>query len=891
MSSDGARWFVPEVVQTSAMDCGPASLKAVLEGFGVHVSYGRIREACQTSVDGTSIDTIEDLLVDLGFEAEQVMLPPDHLLLKEANALPAVVLVRQPSGAAHFTVAWRRLGPLIQVMDPAVGRRWLKGEEFVRSLFVHTQPVTAVDWLEWAKSEEFLGPLRRRMTDIGVRPAVFSQLTKRAFCAGTWRPIAALEAAIGFAATLVESRAVRSGRETEALIQAVLTTDQGPPDGDENSIPESFWSVRPSPLDDDVVLLRGAVLVRILGKKDQAEKADVDRLPQEVQAALGEKPVKPGQELTRLVFRKGFLAPALVLAGLVMAAVSVVFEGLLFRGLIDGGRLLGLEGQRGAAILALMLLLTLRVGLKLPIAAMVLHLGRHLEIGLRVAFFEKVPRLQDRYFRSRLQSDMAERAHMVHALHEYPVLWSQIAEAVCLLVALTAAVIWLDPAGFWKVIAMALLSVVIPMAAQGLLAERDLRVRTHAGSITRFSLDTLLGLSPIRCHAAQRAIARNHEALVVDWSAARRSLLGAGVLAEALLALTGYGLMVWLVWGRLLQWGEPGTMLLFVYWGLRIPALGMQIAALARQLPSRRNIFSRLHELLAAPEEGGPEVAAVDRSTTDRFDGATIQMTDVEVRAGGRILLEEVDLSIEPGAHVAVVGPSGAGKSTLAGLLLGWHRPSRGAVQIDGQPVRAEFLAGVRQEIAWIDPEVRLWNKDLLGNLCYGNPEPNDVAGAIGASGLVSMLEGRSLGLTTPLGEGGTLVSGGEGQRIRFARAMLRNDVRLAVLDEALRGLHRSERRRLLTQARQRWKDATLVFVTHDITESLQFDRVLVLEEGRIVQDGCPKELASCGEGTFSRMLQAQSRSNRRLSEDTAWRRLNLDEGGLSEKGWPVNAG
>src|SRR6266436_8165076 len=71
------RLLVPEVVQTSAMDCGPASLKCLLEGFGIPVSYGRLREACQTDVDGTSIDTIESIAVQLGLEAEQVMVPPE----------------------------------------------------------------------------------------------------------------------------------------------------------------------------------------------------------------------------------------------------------------------------------------------------------------------------------------------------------------------------------------------------------------------------------------------------------------------------------------------------------------------------------------------------------------------------------------------------------------------------------------------------------------------------------------------------------------------------------------------------------------------------------------------------------------------------------------------
>ncbi len=118
------RFLVPEVVQTSAMDCGPASLKCLLEGFGRKASYGRLREACQTDVDGTSIDTIEEAAVQLGLDAEQIMLPVDHLLLPEARALPAIVVVRLPNGNTHFVVAWSCQAGFVQVMDPATGRRW-----------------------------------------------------------------------------------------------------------------------------------------------------------------------------------------------------------------------------------------------------------------------------------------------------------------------------------------------------------------------------------------------------------------------------------------------------------------------------------------------------------------------------------------------------------------------------------------------------------------------------------------------------------------------------------------------------------------------------------------------------------------------------------------------
>jgi ATP-binding cassette subfamily B protein len=96
------RIFAPEVVQTSAMDCGPAALKCLLEGFGVTASYGRLREACQTDVDGTSIDTLEVIAGQLGLDAEQQMVPVDHVLLDETDALPAIVVVRLPQRLHAF---------------------------------------------------------------------------------------------------------------------------------------------------------------------------------------------------------------------------------------------------------------------------------------------------------------------------------------------------------------------------------------------------------------------------------------------------------------------------------------------------------------------------------------------------------------------------------------------------------------------------------------------------------------------------------------------------------------------------------------------------------------------------------------------------------------------
>ena len=130
---------VPEVVQTSAMDCGPAALKAMLEGHGIHVSYGRLREACQTEIDGTSIDVLETVAAQLDLDIEQTMVPMDHLLRPEATMLPAIVLMLLPSRTRHFAVVWNVVGPFAQVMDPSIGRRWVPTRELFREVCIHWQ--------------------------------------------------------------------------------------------------------------------------------------------------------------------------------------------------------------------------------------------------------------------------------------------------------------------------------------------------------------------------------------------------------------------------------------------------------------------------------------------------------------------------------------------------------------------------------------------------------------------------------------------------------------------------------------------------------------------------------------------------------------------------------
>jgi ATP-binding cassette subfamily B protein len=244
--------------------------------------------------------------------------------------------------------------------------------------------------------------------------------------------------------------------------------------------------------------------------------------------------------------------------------------------------------------------------------------------------------------------------------------------------------------------------------------------------------------------------------------------------------------------------------------------------------------------------------------------------------------LDEIDLRIAPSEHIAIVGLSGAGKSTLFGLLLGWHRLAQGQLHLDGVTCGAQAPTPLRRETAWVDPAIQVWNQSFLDNLTYASDQDQlqSLSQVLDAAQLRGVLQKLPDGLQTLLGEGGGLLSGGEGQRVRLARALLQPHARLVLLDEPFRGMDRTQRARFLTEARRWWKDATLLCITHDIEETRSFDRVLVIEGGRIVEDNAPAVL----EATASRYrtLRDTERSVReRLWSSAQWRHLTIDQGSL----------
>jgi ABC-type bacteriocin/lantibiotic exporter with double-glycine peptidase domain len=875
------RLIIPEVVQTSMMDCGPASLKAMLEGWGIPVSYGRLREACQTDVDGTSIDTLEEVGAQLGLATEQIMVPIDHVLLSSAKTFPAIVVVMHPSGVTHFVIAWRRHGRFVQLMDPAIGRRWISYRRFLDELYVHTLAVPAADWREWAGSAEFLNPLRERLTQLHIASATQTRLIEEATSDHTWRGLATLDASTRLLAAIVRAGGISSGAQAARMLE-VLNEDAP-------AIPSSYWSVRPleSDANEEQLLLRGAVLVRVNGVVPIAQDTpgQTERLSPELVAALTERPIRPMRELFRLFRADGMLVPLALLFALLLAAGGVIFESLLFRRLLEIGNELVLSRQRLGAVGFLLLFLIVLLLLDLPVAAVSWNLGRHLEVRLRIAFLDKLRRLSDRYFQSRLTSDMAERAQSMHRLRMLPEIGSHLTRTVFSLVLTIVAISWLSPASTSLTIVAALLTVAIPVAGNLFLSERDLRARTHAGALSRFYLGALLGLVPIRTHSAERAVRLEHEGLLVEWTRAARSVQKGIAVVEALQLTAGFGLAALLSYNYLMNESQIGAAVLMIFWALSLPVIGQDIATLTRFYPAFRNITLRLLEPMGAIEEDTHSEIAPRRGGPTHAQGVSIVMRDVGVVAAGHTILEDINLTVEPGAHVAIVGSSGAGKSSLFGLLLGWHRASQGKVLVDGHALEGQQLEKLRGQTAWVDPSIQLWNRSLLENLRYGAPvnSMTSIGSVIDSADLSRTLQQLPDGLQAVLGEGGALLSGGEGQRVRLGRAMLRPKIRLVLLDESFRGLDRESRHNLLTHARNIWPKATLLCVTHDIEATRSFARVLVIDNGKIIEHGAPDELLAQEGSRYRELLEAEESVRKGLWSGVAWRRLQIRKGHLYE--------
>lgn len=302
----------------------------------------------------------------------------------------------------------------------------------------------------------------------------------------------------------------------------------------------------------------------------------------------------------------------------------------------------------------------------------------------------------------------------------------------------------------------------------------------------------------------------------------------------------------------------PGALLQFVL--LSVFAAGA-VGALGESwgdVQKAAGAMQRIEELMQA----NPAIAAPQTpKALPQPPRGEVSMSAVDFAYPGRPdlpALKGFSLTVRPGETVALVGPSGAGKSTVFRLLLRFYDPQSGLVSVDGVDVRDAEPVEVRNRFAWVSQEAPLFSGSALENIRFGREDASleDARSVAEKAQALPFIEALPEGFDTPLGERGKSLSGGQRQRLAIARALVR-DAPILLLDEATSALDAENERLVQAALDQAMEERTTLVIAHRLATVLRADRIVVMEDGGVVEEGTHAELTAKG-GLYARLAKLQ---------------------------------
>ena len=479
---------------------------------------------------------------------------------------------------------------------------------------------------------------------------------------------------------------------------------------------------------------------------------------------------------------------------------------------------------------------------------------------MRLALFRHLQRLSPRFYArmplgqiaSRINSDIGE---IQRVAAEVALSW---VGSVVFLVGAVAILISLDPLLFAVSLAVLPLSLFALVRYRRRLEDSVAAVRDSSAGIGTFLIEGLQGMRlVVSANAQEREAARfrRHNDGFIDALMRMRRLTYVSGGVPGLLLAFGSGL-VFLVGGWRVIDGAitMGTLVAFVAYQMRLLGPVQGLMGLYASIATARVSLRRVHEILDTP----PDVVDADGAAALSDVRGEVVLEDVTFTFDrGAPVLDRACLAIAAGERVALVGTSGVGKSTIADLLVRQLDPAAGRILVDGHDLRTLRLADVRRHIAVVEQDPFIFNTTVAENIRYACPDAAiaDVVAAARAAGLGDLLDRMPQGIDTPVGERGRALSAGERQRLAIARALLA-DPAVLVLDEATGAVDPATEAQVVAGYEAAMRGRTTIIISHRLEPARRADRVVVLDRGRIVEEGAADALMTRG-GAFAGLFGA----------------------------------
>ena len=547
---------------------------------------------------------------------------------------------------------------------------------------------------------------------------------------------------------------------------------------------------------------------------------------------------------------------------LITAAVTSLAMPYALKLIVDRG--FGAEGEVGRWFRYLLLLVGV-LGLGTAIRFyFVSWIGERVVADLRRKVHRNLLRLSPAFFEENSPKEISSRMTSDTAIIEQ-VVGTTVSVAMRNIISAILGTIYL----FWLApqlaayIFVAIPLVVIPIAVFGRRLRNISRTsQDRVADVGAMVTEVLAGMKIVQAFGQEdREGERFTGAVERTFAVAKRRIMIRAVMTALLITLI-FGAITVLMWrgASLVASGEltGGTIASFIFAGVVVAGAFGALTEVYGDLLRGAGAASRLNELLnARPEVAAParpEALPVPPRGSLSFRNVTFRYpTRPETAA-----LKDFTLEVEPGETVAIVGPSGAGKSTIFQLVERFYDPQAGTLRLDGIPLTKADPAEIRDRIAFVPQEGVLFSANARDNLRYGNWDASEeqIWEAARAANAEQFLRDLPDGLDTYLGESGTRLSGGQQQRIAIARAILR-DAPILLLDEATSALD-AESEQLVQQALERlMSDRTTLVIAHRLATVRAADRIVVLEDGEIVEQGTHDQLTRA-EGLYARLARLQ---------------------------------